>query len=91
MESVSDDLDYVQLSKLTQGFSGSDIREACRTASVYRYISPRTQYFNKFELSRIKNVLILSFYRKCDNKRTCSLKVNHLEFRSIESLHNTAN
>ena len=36
METVSDDLDYVWLSKLTQGFSGSDLREACRTASVYR-------------------------------------------------------
>jgi len=36
MEAVSDDIDYVWLSKLTQGFSGSDLREACRTASVYR-------------------------------------------------------
>lgn len=36
MESIAEDLDFVRLSKLTQGFSGSDLREACRTASVYR-------------------------------------------------------
>ena len=36
MERVQEDLDYPRLAKLTEGFSGSDIREACRTASVYR-------------------------------------------------------
>jgi len=36
MERVQEDLDYARLAKLTEGFSGSDIREACRTASVYR-------------------------------------------------------
>lgn len=36
MEAVSPDVDYVRLSNLTEGFSGSDLREACRTASVYR-------------------------------------------------------
>ena len=36
MERVQDDLDFARLAKLTEGFSGSDIREACRTASVYR-------------------------------------------------------
>merc|ERR1711881_359011 len=36
MERIHDDVDLSRLSKLTEGFSGSDIREACRTASVYR-------------------------------------------------------
>ena len=36
MESVGEDIDYARLAKLTDGFSGSDLREACRTASVYR-------------------------------------------------------
>ena len=36
MERVHEDVDLSRLSKLTEGFSGSDIREACRTASVYR-------------------------------------------------------
>ena len=36
METLDDDVDYSRLSKLTEGFSGSDIRETCRTASVYR-------------------------------------------------------
>lgn len=35
-ESVSDDVDFNRLSKLTNGFSGSDLRELCRHASVYR-------------------------------------------------------
>ena len=36
MESISPEIDYVRLSKLTEGYSGSDLREVCRTASVYR-------------------------------------------------------
>ena len=36
METLDDDVDYSRLSKLTEGFSGSDVRETCRTASVYR-------------------------------------------------------
>lgn len=35
-ESVSDDVDLNRIAKLTNGFSGSDIRELCRNASVYR-------------------------------------------------------
>lgn len=30
------DVDVKQLSKLTEGFSGSDLHELCRTASLYR-------------------------------------------------------
>lgn len=36
MERVDDNLDYIRLANLTDGFSGSDLREICRTASVYR-------------------------------------------------------
>lgn len=36
MERIHEDVDFSRLAKLTEGFSGSDIREACRTASVYR-------------------------------------------------------
>lgn len=35
-ETVSDDVDLHRMAKLTNGFSGSDIRELCRNASVYR-------------------------------------------------------
>lgn len=35
-ESISDDVDLNRIAKLTNGFSGSDIRELCRNASVYR-------------------------------------------------------
>lgn len=35
-EAVSDDVDLNRIAKLTNGFSGSDIRELCRNASVYR-------------------------------------------------------
>ncbi|XP_036321382.1 ATPase family AAA domain-containing protein 1-B isoform X2 [Rhagoletis pomonella] len=35
-ECVHDDVDFNRLAKLTNGFSGSDLREMCRNASVYR-------------------------------------------------------
>jgi SpoVK/Ycf46/Vps4 family AAA+-type ATPase len=36
MEKVDENLDYIRLANLSEGFSGSDLREICRTASVYR-------------------------------------------------------
>ena len=36
IEAVADDIDYNRLAQLSEHFSGSDIRELCRTASVYR-------------------------------------------------------
>jgi hypothetical protein len=44
MEKVSDELDYIRLSNLTEGFSGSDLREACRTASVFRLEAPEIKF-----------------------------------------------
>nr|XP_014102638.1 ATPase family AAA domain-containing protein 1-B [Bactrocera oleae] len=35
-ECVHNDVDFNRLAKLTTGFSGSDLREMCRNASVYR-------------------------------------------------------
>ncbi|CAD6997852.1 unnamed protein product [Ceratitis capitata] len=35
-ECVHNDVDFNRLAKLTNGFSGSDLREMCRNASVYR-------------------------------------------------------
>ncbi|XP_043197489.1 outer mitochondrial transmembrane helix translocase-like [Amphibalanus amphitrite] len=34
-ESASDDIDFNRLAKLTDGFTGSDLRELCRTAAIY--------------------------------------------------------
>ncbi|XP_055919953.1 outer mitochondrial transmembrane helix translocase-like [Eupeodes corollae] len=35
-ENISNSVDFNRLAKLTNGFSGSDLREMCRNASVYR-------------------------------------------------------
>lgn len=35
-EPVDDDINTTELAKNTSGFSGSDLREMCRNASVYR-------------------------------------------------------
>lgn len=35
-EPISEDVDILKLSKMTDGFSGSDLQELCRNASVYR-------------------------------------------------------
>jgi SpoVK/Ycf46/Vps4 family AAA+-type ATPase len=46
-EPVSDNLDISKLARNTEGFSGSDLREMCRNASVYRirdYIRNSTRY-----------------------------------------------
>ena len=35
-EPVAEDINMNQLAKMTDGFSGSDLQELCRNASVYR-------------------------------------------------------
>jgi ATP-dependent 26S proteasome regulatory subunit len=35
-EPTSEDVDLKRIAKLTENFSGSDLREVCRNASVYR-------------------------------------------------------
>lgn len=35
-EPISADVDPMKLAKLTEGFSGSDLHELCRIASLYR-------------------------------------------------------
>ncbi|XP_015604142.1 ATPase family AAA domain-containing protein 1-B [Cephus cinctus] len=45
-EPISEDIDTKILAKMTEGFSGSDIQELCRNASVYRirdYLRSHTQ------------------------------------------------
>ncbi|XP_012285360.1 ATPase family AAA domain-containing protein 1-B [Orussus abietinus] len=45
-EPIADDINIATLSRLTDGFSGSDLQELCRNASVYRvrdYIRSHTQ------------------------------------------------
>lgn len=35
-ERISADVDFIQLARIANGYSGSDLREVCRNASVYR-------------------------------------------------------
>ena len=35
-EPIAEDVDIAQLAKLSDGFSGSDLQEVCRNASIYR-------------------------------------------------------
>lgn len=35
-ERLAEDVDFIQMARMTNGYSGSDLREMCRNASVYR-------------------------------------------------------
>lgn len=61
IEKVGIDVDYNQLAKLTEHFSGSDLRELCRTAAVNRIkdLDPEAT-----ELRPIKNDDLLQALRK---------------------------
>ncbi len=48
-EKVAADVDLYRLSKLTQTFSGSDLRELCRNASVYRIRSFMREHGDELE------------------------------------------
>lgn len=45
-EPIAENVDTLKLAKMTDGFSGSDLQELCRNASVYRvrdYLRTHTQ------------------------------------------------
>lgn len=55
LENVSETVDTIRLAKLTEGFSGSDLREMCRTAAVYRvedYMEDHQQEQEHFQDAR---------------------------------------
>lgn len=46
-EPIAENVDIAKLAKMTEGFSGSDLQELCRNASVYRvrdYLRTHTQF-----------------------------------------------
>ncbi|KAG8034374.1 hypothetical protein G9C98_007450 [Cotesia typhae] len=47
-EPIDTDVDIDKLSKLTEGFSGSDLHEMCRTASLYRVRDYSREHPNSF-------------------------------------------
>lgn len=45
-EPIAENVDIAKLAKVTEGFSGSDLQELCRNASIYRvrdYLRTHTQ------------------------------------------------
>lgn len=50
-EPVAENVDIAKLAKITEGFSGSDLQELCRNASIYRvrdYLRTHTQLIFTF-------------------------------------------
>lgn len=50
-EPVAENMDIAKLAKITEGFSGSDLQELCRNASIYRvrdYLRTHTQLIFMF-------------------------------------------
>ena len=60
-EKFDDDIDLKQLSKDTEGFSGSDLTELCRSASVYRVKDYIKDHANNNTESKIRNALYHEF------------------------------
>lgn len=51
-EPIAENVDISKLGKMTEGFSGSDLQELCRNASVYRvrdYLRTHTQLISNFD------------------------------------------
>ncbi|TRY63915.1 hypothetical protein TCAL_05594 [Tigriopus californicus] len=63
LESFSEDVDFNALARLAEGFSGSDLREMCRLASVYR-IRSMARSDNVQALKPISHDELLQAFRK---------------------------
>ena len=68
MEATNEDVDYIRLSKLTEGFSGSDLREVCRTASVYRMKELMALKVRENEDESSSNSKTVTALRQIDNE-----------------------
>lgn len=57
-EPVAENMDIAKLAQITEGFSGSDLQELCRNASIYRvrdYLRTHTQLIFMFN-HNFKNI-----------------------------------
>lgn len=80
-ENVAHDVDFEELAKITEGFSGSDIRELCRLAAIN---GMRDSMKDSYDNPKMGDITMEHFIRAFHTLRESKLRCGTLSLGRID-------